>query len=40
MIGTSYFDFYVEFIFALADTWAMQIAAFTLAFLVLNALLW
>jgi hypothetical protein len=33
-------DFYVEFIFALADIWAVQITAITLVFLVLNALLW
>ena len=35
-----WFNFYVEFISTLADIWTMQIAAITLAFLVLNALLW
>lgn len=30
----------MEFILASADNWVVQIAAITLAFLVLNALLW
>jgi heme O synthase-like polyprenyltransferase len=33
-------EIYVEFIFTLADISAVQIGAITLAFLVLNALLW
>jgi hypothetical protein len=33
-------EIYIEFILALGDIWAVQVAVITLAFLVLNGLLW